>query len=78
MKRMPGKSSRRLDAESVPHGPARAEALAARGAQADPRYAEPTRLNHAGGVEEYRGNPLPEILGYGPQFVRKSPLRKEE
>ena len=74
MKRTHGKPGRRSPAEPVPRGAARAEALAAIVAEARRRIlATPSPLDSITPEEweSYRANPLPEILGSGPQRVRK-------
>ena len=73
MKRAHGKSSRG-SAQPVPRGAARAEALAAIEAEARRRIlASPSPLDLITPEEweSYRANPLPEILGVGPERVHR-------
>jgi len=63
-------------AEPVPRGQARAEALAAIAAEARRRIlASPSPLDTVTPEQlaEYRANPLPEILGVGPERVNPTP-----
>jgi len=74
MKSAHGKSSRGSSAQPVPRGAARAEALAAIEAEARRRIlASPSPLDLITPEEweSYRANPLPEILGAGPEDVRR-------
>jgi hypothetical protein len=76
-----GDARARKAIEPVPRGRARAEALAAIAAEARRRILATESLLDSitpEELEEYRADPLPEILGYGPQFVRKSPPRNDE
>lgn len=76
MKSAHGKSRRESSAAPVPRGKARAEALAAIAAEARRRIlATPSPLDSITREEweEYRANPLPEILGVGgPQRARRT------
>jgi hypothetical protein len=74
MKSAHGKSSRGSSAQPVPRGAARAEALAAIAAEARRRMLatpSPLDLITPEEWESFRANPLPEILGVGPERVRK-------
>ena len=74
MKSAHGKSSRGSSVQPVPRGKARVEALAAIEAEARRRIlATPGPLDSITPEEweRYRANPLPEILGSGPQRTRK-------
>jgi hypothetical protein len=70
MKRTHGKPSRKSSAQPVPRGKARIEALAAIEAEARRRILatqSPLDSITPEEWERYRANPLPEILGAGPE-----------
>ena len=71
-----GDTGARRAIEPVPRGRARTEALAAIAAEARRRILateSPLASITPKELAEYRANPLPEILGVGPERVNRTP-----